>query len=170
MDVFEGDQPTGVSCWDWGPTPALADQVIYSETETADGSHFRQLEAGAAHPGKLLLRFDDLSYQLPADVQWLPDGSGFLWSYGRPFSPSANLFRHDFASRKTTNLTNYDDAFAGRFSISPDGRWVVYERLPAADEPLKADLWLIGADGQGDRLLVKGGQDPAWSRVTHTAP
>jgi Tol biopolymer transport system component len=78
---------------------------------------------------------------------------------------SANIFRHDFATKKVTQVTDLRDEFARAFSISPDGQSVVFERCKAADDDKTCDLWIAGTSGgKSPRLLVKNGLAPAWGR------
>ena len=162
--LFKGEHPSGACAWDWGPTPALADQILYTEN-TSGGSGVYRLREGGAHPGTRLHTFSDLDHQLLRDLRWLPDGSGFLYSVTNPERDAANIFRYDFAARRATSVTRLAGEFAGRFDLSPDGAWVVFERSRAADDDKDVDLWLVRADGGGAaRLLVRGGLAPAWRR------
>jgi hypothetical protein len=161
--LFGGKNPLGSCTWDWGPTAALANQLLYTENASGDSSIYRIAEGGT-HPGTKLTSFSDLEYQLLLDLQWLPDGSGLLYSTVNLFRDSANIFRFDFASRKTTPVTNFEKEFARTFSVSPDGKWIVFERAPTVDKDQEADLWIIGTDGRNAHLLVKNGFEPAWGR------
>ena len=58
---------------------------------------------------------------------------------------------------------------AGKLSVSPDGRQIVFERAAAMQDPYgdtltNPDLWIVNRDGSGPRLLVKNGSAPAWSQ------
>jgi Tol biopolymer transport system component len=159
--LFKGEHPSGACAWDWGPTPALANQLLYTEN-TSGGSAVYRVAEGGTHPGTKLHTFSDLNYQLLHDLRWLPDGSGFLYSQTNPAQDSANIFRYDFATRRATPLTRLEGEFARRFDVSPDGAWVVFERSRAADDDKDVDLWLVRADGEGARLLVRGGLAPSW--------
>jgi hypothetical protein len=51
------------------------------------------------------------------------------------------------------------------FAVSPDGRWIVYERgreFYYETEKDRPDLWLLKTDGTGERLLLHNGATPAW--------
>ena len=161
--LFAGKNPMGTCTWDWGPTPATANQVIYTENSSG-GSNIFQITEGGSHPGKKLTAFSDLDYQLATDLQWLPDGSGLLYSTINTFRDSSNIFRFDFAAKRTTQLTKLEKEFAREFSISPDGRSVVFERCPDRESDDGCDLWIVGIDGSAGKLLVKNGQRPAWGR------
>ena len=119
---------------------------------------------GGSHPGTKLTAFSDLDYQLLMDLRWMPDGSGLLYSTVNLYRDSSNIFRYDFASKRTTQVTKLDKAFARMFSISPDSRSVVFERCLDREKDEGCDLWTISVDGTEARLLVKDGQRPAWGR------
>ena len=159
---FSGKNPMGTCTWDWGPTPATANQVIYSENSSA--SNIFQMTEGGSHPGTMLTEFSNIPYQLLTDLHWLPDGSGLLYSTVNTFRDSSNIFRFDFATKRTTQVTKMEKEFARMFSISPDSRTVVFERCPDREEEQGCDIWTIGTDGRGARLLVKNGLRPAWGK------
>ena len=94
----------------------------------------------------------------------MPDGSGLLYSTVNLYRDSSNIFRYDFASKRTTQVTKLDKAFARMFSISPHSRSVVFERCSDREKYEGCDLWTICVDGTDARLLVKDGQRPAWGR------
>jgi TolB protein len=161
--LFSGKPPLGACTWDWGPTPALANQVLYTENASGDSAVYRMTEGGR-HPGAKQTAFTDVEYQMLLDLHWLPDGSGFLYTNKNLFEDSANFFRFDFPTRKLTQVTRLEKEFARRFSISPDGKWVVFERAKARDEDSPADLWIMREDGSEMRLLVRNGLSPSWGR------
>ena len=161
--LFGGKNPMGTCTWDWGPTPTTANQVIYSENGSGGSSIYRMTESGT-HPGTKLTGFSDIDYQLLYDLRWLPDASGFLYSTVTLMRDSANIFRYDLASKKVIQVTDLKDEFARTFSISPDGRSVVFERCKAADDDKGCDLWITDSNGGGIRLLVRNGLHPAWAR------
>lgn len=159
--LFGGKAPLGTCTWDWGPNAALANQLIYTENGSGESSIYRVTEGGT-HPGTKLTTFSDIAYQLLFDLAWLPDGSGLLYSTQTLMRDSANIFRFDFATRKTTQVTRLENEFARTFSVSPDGKWIVFERAKTADKDQEADLWIIGTDGRNAHLLVRNGFEPSW--------
>ena len=160
--IFAGEHPSGACAWDWGPTPELADQVIYSSNGGEEGSTVHRLREGGAHPGTKLHVFSEAGSQLLTDLRWLPDGSGFLYSFPDYAYENGNIFRYDFATRRATRLTNFEGEYARGFDISPDGAWVVFERARKMDDDKGVDLWVMRADGGGARLLVRNGLAPSW--------
>jgi TolB protein len=159
--LFGAKNPLGTCVWDWGPTPATANQLIYSENSSGDSSVFRITE-GKTHPGEKLAQYSNIEYQLLFDLRWLPDGSGFVFSNQTLMRDSANLFRYDFASRRTTQITRLQNEFTGNFSISPDGQSIVFERAKSLDEDRAIDLWIVPMNGGKPRLLVSNGFSPSW--------
>ncbi len=159
--LFGGDPPLGSCTWDWGPTAALANQMIYTENAAGESAIYRIAEGGK-HPGTKLTAFSNIPYQLLFDLHWLADGSGLLYSTQTLMRDSANIFRYDFASGKITNVTKLENQFARSFSVSPDGKWIVFERAATADKDQEADLWIVGTDGSNPHLLVRDGFEPSW--------
>jgi Tol biopolymer transport system component len=95
------------------------------------------------------------------DLRWLPDGSGFLVARQTDLlDESVNIYAFDFVSRTLTKVTNFAGESVRRFAISPDGQSVVFERVTALNGP--SDLWTMRRDGSAMRLLVRGGEAPAW--------
>jgi len=161
--LFGGKNPLGSCTWDWGPTPALANQLLYTENASGDSSIFRIAEGGT-HPGTKLIPFSDIQYQILLDLHWLPDGSGFLYSNQTLMRDSANIFHYDFASKKMVQVTRLENEFARNFSISPDSKSIVFERAKTLDQDQEADLWIAGIDGSNMKLLVRNGFEPSWAR------
>ena len=161
--LFSGKHPLGTCVWDWGPTAATANQLLYSENNSGDSSIFRVTEGGK-HPGEKLATYSNIAYQLLFDLRWLPDASGFLFSNQTLMRDSANIFRYDFATRKVTQVTQLQNEFTGAFSISPDGQWIVFERSKTLDEDRAIDLWIVGTNGKNTRLLTRNGFAPSWGR------
>jgi hypothetical protein len=162
--MFKDKNPMGTCNFDYGPTPALNNQIIYTEN-SGEGSGIFLMKEGSAHdPSTKLTNFSDIQYQLLHDLKWLPDGSGFLYSTVNLFRDAANIFWYDIRTKQTKQLTQLQGEFARRFCISPGGKWVVYERAKTNDEDKDVDLWIMKIDGTGGKLLVKNGLCPSWSK------
>ena len=58
---------------------------------------------------------------------WMPDGSGFYYVSGS--GGNFNLWKHDFATSKNTQLTQHNDANVMFPCISMDGSTIVYRHL-----------------------------------------
>jgi len=160
--MFGGKAPFGACSWDWGPTPALANQVIY--TENSSESAIFLMTEGGTHPGTKLVNYSDVQYQLLQDLHWLPGGSGFLYSTADLMRSSSNIFHYDLNTKQTTQVTKFENEFAKKFSVSPDGNWIVYERTKEYDENSPSDLWIQNMSGSESRLLVKNANSPSWSK------
>jgi hypothetical protein len=159
--LFSGKNPLGTCVWDWGPTPATANQLLYSENASGDSSIYRITEGGK-HPGEKLTQYINIEYQLLFDLRWLPDTSGFLFSNQTLMRDSANIYRYDFATRKVIQVTRLENEFTGALTISPDGQWIVFERSKSLDDNRDIDLWIAKINGSNARLLVRNGFSPSW--------
>lgn len=160
--MFSGKAPLGACSWDWGPTPELANKVIYTENST-ESAIFIMTEGGT-HPGMRLVNYSDIQYQLLHDLHWLPDGSGFLFSTVDLMRSSSNIFHYDLKTKQTTQVTKFENEFAKKFSVSRDGNFIVYERAKEYDDNSPTDLWIQNIDGSGSKLLTKNGHSPSWSK------
>jgi TolB protein len=163
--MFGGKNPMGTCVWDWGPTKALANQVLYTENESNEVSGIYLMKEGGIHnPATILTQFANIQYQIAHDLKWLPDGSGFLFAATNLMADASNIFKYDMRTKQTTQLSQLQGAYARRFCISPSGQWVVYERAKTLEDYEAVDLWMIRMDGTGEKLLVKNGLCPTWSR------
>jgi hypothetical protein len=162
--MFQGESPAGTCTWAYGPTPALSNQIIYTENG-GDGSGIFMLKEGGIHdPSTKLVQFSDIPSQVLNDLKWLPDGSGFLYSVVNLVSEGADIFRYDLRTKQTKQLTQLQGEFARRFCVSPSGKWIVYEKGKTNDEDNDVDLWIMKSDGTDAKLLVKNGLCPSWSK------
>ena len=152
---------------DWGPTPALANQLLYYiqvKDGVGDGGIYRVTEGSDSRGDELV----DTGIEGIIDLQWLPDGSGFLFTKQDSLDGS-NVYHYDFASGGVTQLTQFTNEFAIDVSTSPDGQWIVFERATTND--LSAgDLWIMRRDGTNQRLLVQNGMRPSWSQHAPVLP
>ena len=162
--MFKNKNPMGTCTWDYGPTTALANQIIYSENSGETSGIFIMKEGSVHNPSSKLTQFSNIQYQLLHDLKWLPDGSGFLYSTVNLYRDAANIFLYDIKSKQTKQLTQLKGEFARRFCVSPSGNWIVYEKGKTNDEYKDVDLWIIRTDGTADKLLVKNGLCPSWSK------
>ncbi len=158
----------------WGPTPATKDRYLYSSgmhviKEDVGGIYLNTV--GDASGGTQLVRFIDYSSaENVHDIEWLPDGSGFLFTkfyVGLGFF--SDIFEYNFATQSVSMLTpslNDESAVGGArgLSISPDGQKIVFERaVYPFDTP--SSLWIMNRDGSGLRKLADDAGRPAWGQV-----
>ena len=159
--MFKGDNPPTPCAWDWGRTAETREQVLYSVTGDEEIVIYRST-GGGGHPEKLV-SISKAKFQFINDLRWLPDGTGFLYSASELAYGYANILKYDLATKQTTAVTNFDETFVKGFSVSPDGKWIVFERTKGFVDD-DADLWIVGMDGKGLRLLTKGANHPAWGK------
>lgn len=151
----------------WGPTAATANQFLYFSRVGGAGI-YRTTEGGGV--GTALIPMADLSKVFR--IQYLPDASGFVYSMVTG-GTSSDIFRYDFQSNTSTQLTDFHHEYARDLAVSPDGKYIVFERAP--EELMAAfggqsDLWIMGTDGSNPHLLVAGGRFPAWTGQTPYVP
>jgi len=140
----------------------LANQFIY--TENSSESAIYQITEGGVHPGKKLTDYSTIQYQLLHDLHWLPNGSGILYSTSDLMRQSSDIFRYDFKTKETTQVTKLGNEFAKKFDISPDGAWIVYERSKEHDDTALSDIWVQTIDGTGAKMLVQNARSPSWGK------
>jgi hypothetical protein len=148
---------------DWGPTTATADQLLYLDernyTDKGQVELYRVSETSGTR-GQPVVTIGN--YTRLVDLRWLPNGSGFLYARQNALTDEAiNIHAYDFASRTSRQVTQFTGQFVRRFAISPDGRFIVFERVTALSGP--SDLWVMGVDGSNPRLLVRQAEIPAWN-------
>jgi len=102
--------------------------------------------------------------QMAWDIEWLPDASGFLFSFQYvPLEIYSDIFEYKFTPEKITQLTHLGDNSARGLSISPDGQQVVFERVDETDAT--SSLWIMNRDGSGLHKLADDAGRPAWGRT-----
>lgn len=185
------DLPTAPDRWpclvDLAPTASKANQFLYTVdwnswfdddlegiylASTAESSGGTRLVS----PALINTEFGFYDTATVHDVQWLPDGSGFMfimtYIYVNTEDPDpvcmgtcADLFAYDFATGAVTQVTRLGDDSARALSISPDGQQVAFERLTEdPSHPLESSsaIWVMQRSGAGLRLLVDDAASPAW--------
>ncbi len=154
----------------WGPTPATADQYLYSSgmnvfKDNIGGIYLNTV--GDTSGGTQLILSYDYSAEYIHDIAWLPDGSGFLFSkFHVELGYFSDIYEYDFATQEITQLTptfNDESQYGGArgLSISPDGRQIVFERaVYLSDAP--SSLWIMNIDGTDLHKLLDDAGSPAW--------
>ncbi len=153
---------------DWGPTPALARELLVLDTDdfTLSGtSHVLRVREGAREKPAPVASFDE--YVRVFDLRWLPDGSGFVVARQDGLTDEdVNLYEFTFATRQQRKITDFTGEMVRRFSLSPDGSQIAFERVTGSIyelATLPSDLWIVGRDGSGLRPLAKDAAFPAWN-------
>ena len=159
---LDPSSPPSADVMDWGPTPARANQILYASY--LNGGIYLVTEGSNSVGTKLV----ETGIEGVVDLQWLPDGSGFLFTK-QNFIDRSNVYRYDFAGGGVTPLTQFTNEFAIDISVSPDGQWIVFERS-TTNELTSGDLWLMRRDGTNKRLLVQNGLRPSWSQQAPQVP
>jgi len=153
----------------WGPTAATKDQYLYSSKddpiwENVEGIYLNT--AGNASGGVRVVPISAYyGAELVHDIEWLPDGSGFLFCKRYvQLEIYANIFEYNLATQEVTQLTHLTDDSARGLSISPDGQHIVFERVADVHDSTSS-LWIVRRDGSGLRKLADDAGRPAWGRV-----
>ncbi|HVC33060.1 MAG TPA: hypothetical protein VNL16_06075 [Chloroflexota bacterium] len=156
---------------DRGWAAAQADQILYYDAVAFayPGSFgaIMQVKEGSTDAGTPV--FDPGQYGAVTALEYLPDGSGFLFSYRPDVTDTAiDLYRCIIPCSQPVQLTHFDGAYVGGFAISSDGQYVVFERTtgdpldPGVSHPY--DLWMMKIDGSQEGLFVSNARIPSWSR------
>jgi len=134
----------------WSP---IDDSVLYTGIDS-----IFIVQPGAPNPGTPLI--DKGGSQLWLGLDWLPDGSGFVFSAtGGPIGQeNSNIYRY---------LTDFEDEYAGALSVSPNGREVAFEYADDAGDP--SQLWIVGIDGANPHPIGIQGESPDWKPL-HSRP
>src|SRR5574341_950455 len=158
LPVVEQATPSLVA---WGPTPATKHQYLYYTGldllhEDLRGIYLNTL--GNASGGTKLVSIEPFNGTGVHDIEWLPDGSGFLFTMQYvPLDIYSDIFEYNFASQQITQLTplldESGDGGARGLSISPDGQHIVFERAVYPDDPTSS-LWIINRDGSNMHKLA----------------
>jgi Tol biopolymer transport system component len=112
------------------------------------------------------------------DIEWLPDGSGFLFSMrymswwdpvytcaGQDYHTCHNIFEYDLATGRITQRTNIDDQSVMGMAVSPDGQYILFERTTDPDLDPTSSLWIMDRDGLNMDKLADDAGRPAWGRT-----
>ncbi len=177
--------PKARSCLhSWNPTLAGSNQYLYYSSDWfSDEAHGIFVNTvGNASGGTRLYHPPPLFFQM-LDMEWLPDGSGFLLSMaymsgwdpvytcaGHDYHSCRNIFEYDLATHRVTQRTNIDDKSVNRLAVSPDGQHIIFERTTDPDFDPTSSLWIIDRDGTGLHKLLDDAGRPAWGKVSAAPP
>lgn len=150
---------------DWGPNSALANQILYGIYGTDYGIYLTS-EDNATRGEKILTW--NLGFVL--DIQWLPDGSGFLFEKTDDFITNGNIYEYSFATKQVTQLTHFSNEFVGALTLSPDGQYIAFERGSKLGYKTPWDVWVMRRNGTDLRLLAQNAMVPSWSPGVLPAP
>jgi len=134
-------------------------------------------DGGEAEAGT---KFEKMSI---ASYEWLPDGSGFVFTAADPATPEeekrkkdkndpilvdkefkyARLYQFKLGDKEPAKLTK-EDYHVASFNVSPDGKWVAFSAQPTPKVPdfRKSDVRLLElATGTIRSVVARAGQDAA---------
>lgn len=140
----------------WSPA---SDWILYSSSD-----HISVVQPGAADGGTPII--DKGALELVLGMDWMPDESGFVVSVtgGQFGEENSNVYAYDFAGNNLTQLTSFDDDFAGGLTISPNGQKIVFEFADQPGDP--PQLWIMNIDGSNRQPLGIQGEMPDWQPGT----
>ncbi|MGI8857912.1 MAG: Ig-like domain-containing protein [Thermomicrobiales bacterium] len=129
-------------------------------TWSPDSTHaaFDESVPDASGGTRPLLGNDAGHESMPA---WSPDGSRLAFIRQNDGTPAADLWVAQPDGSGLTRLLGGDDFSSELPAWSPDGKTVVLARFNATSGEESA-IWTVGADGQGARPLIPGGERVAW--------
>jgi hypothetical protein len=167
LPVVEHAAPNLVA---WGPTAATKDQYLYSSKddpifENIEGIYLNSV--GDTSGGTKLVPVSAFyGAEVVYDIEWLPDGSGFLFSKRYvDFEIYTDIFEYNFTTEEITRLTHLPDHEGARgLSISPDGQYIVFEWVTKEWDPTSS-LWIMNRDGSGLHKLADDAGRPAWGQT-----
>jgi len=135
-----------------------------AEEQTIFYSHLIRVEASTGNAMDLSNRsgslVEDASPVYSPDGNWLAFGRKYMdsdrWTLGR------QLWLMRANGSEAHALTAVGDYNHSALGWSPDSTTLVYMRFNQAVITEPAEIWLIGADGEGAHPLVTGGYSPRW--------
>lgn len=141
----------------WSP---VDDRIVYSDLD-----HISVVLPGADDGGTPLI--DKSAAELVLGLDWLPDGSGFIFAITDALAQNSNIYEYSFPANSLTPITDFADDYAGGLSVSPNGQEIVFEFARAIGDP--SELWIIRRDGTNLRSLETLGESPDWQPGTGIA-
>ncbi len=135
-----------------------------SEEQTILYSHLMRVEVETGDTVDLSSRsgnlVEDASAVYSPDGQWLAFARKYMdserWTLGRQLW----VMRAD--GSEAHPLTDEPDYNHSSLGWSPDSSTLVYMRFNQSDIAQPAEIWVIGADGEGAHSLATGGFSPRW--------
>lgn len=140
----------------WSP---IDDSVLYYDAISSARGIYRTTAGGGAGT-----RIISMGGAFSVDMSWLPDGSGFVYTWDN------ELRQFLFAGNQDRLLVQLFHEYADSPSVSGDGAYVVFERrslgahsdLWVVQRARPNQLWALTSNGKSSR--------PDWSRTVVPAP
>jgi hypothetical protein len=99
-------------------------------------------------------------------ARWSPDGTRVVYQERNGGSDVGNLFVHEIATGRRTQVTHLDLTSAGWYnlwpSFSPDGQNVIFHLARDASEEPGFDVWSVSVTGGDQELLVEDAAFPMY--------
>ena len=141
-----------VSQWDWSP---VSDDFLIKDYF---GSGIWKIDGGSNNATQLVPADTGNIY----DLEWLRDGSGFVFSMSNSLNTFANIYHYNLSGGQITPLTDFRDVYATDPTVSPDGQWIAYTKeIPG--NPVQFEIWVQKTDGSQSWRLASEAAFPAWS-------
>ena len=129
----------------------VGDDLLY-----VNGSQILRGKPGENPQNTVLVNFDGVF----AGMDWLPDGSGFVFAQFNTFVGVGNLWLYTFAGPELTSLTELESGYAFNPAVAPDGQSIVYASAATGDSV--PELRIRSLDGAEDVPLGVFGTLPDW--------
>ncbi|MEZ4833006.1 MAG: hypothetical protein R2873_13635 [Caldilineaceae bacterium] len=143
----------------WSP---VDNTVLLTTNNTEGGRSVFRAEVGTENVAAVV-NVDDTR-----GLAWLPDGSGFVMAnWFEQFVPiNGNLWHIDLVNNQATQLTTFENAFAIRPSVSPDGQQIIFVHDDDLNDDVAATLQILSIGGSaptpfGPTNIAVGW--PAWA-------
>jgi Tol biopolymer transport system component len=114
-------------------------------------------------PGKVLLRSEEFNYNVP--FGWSPDGKDVFALLSRKDDTSL-IAAIPASGGQPRQIASLEWRWPETASLSPDGRFIVYDAPVDRESPRNGDIFLLAADGSVQRALVADpshDSNPAWT-------
>jgi Periplasmic component of the Tol biopolymer transport system len=111
---------------------------------------------------RVLVRNKELSWIQP--MSWSSDGQ-FILAQFRTLERVNQIVLVSVADGTSRVVKSLDWRWPQRMSLSPDGRFIVYD-FPPTEKARQRDIYLLSADGSGERVLIDHPADdyaPVWT-------
>lgn len=146
------------------PDGRLAAYAWYTEKAAPGSAYDLRIIPLSGEPAtpRVLHSGRDIGWVMPG--AWTPDGTQLVFVRTSVDNKQAELAIVSVASGDVRVLRSLHSA-SQRTSVSPDGRWIVYDGQPGPNR-MDRDLFLIGVDGTGHVVLDTSPSDdqlPVWT-------
>ncbi len=156
-ELFSGPSTANLPAWS-----PVNDQVLYHYFSFDVGTRGIYLTTAGGGTGARLVNDEGAVW---VGMAWLPDGSGFVYTLDH------KMYLYNLATNTSTLIADFYNEFISNPSVSPDGRYVVFEWQTGTAN--LHDLWILDRLNPTERwrLTTNGkGMNPDWSRQNPAPP